>query len=139
MLDLSDVLTLERITVKKDRVVCDIKITAKDKRYTNPELIKTVLQQYPHLANHTCKNKKGTSFAAVMEQTSLPHLLEHMVIEAQVFSDSHAEKQSDTLFVGTSAWLDEKEGTARVEVSFMDDIQALRAFREASQILNNAL
>ena len=111
------------------------KITAKTSAIPTQSL-KDRLQQYL-FSDHTCKNK-GTSFAAVMEQHRFRIFGAHGY-RAQASLIHNAEKQSDTLFVGMSTWLDEKEGTARVEVSFMDDIQALRAFHDASQILNNAL
>ena len=39
--------------------------------------------------------------------------------------------------MGTSEWLDRKAGTARVEVSYADDLAALAAFKEAEEFLNN--
>ena len=45
----------------------------------------------------------------------------------------------DFAFVGTSEWTDEAQGRARVEVNFTDDLVALRAFREATQFLNDAV
>ena len=80
-------------------------------------------------------NEEGDTFAAVMDHTSLPHLLEHLVIDmqAQAVSDENA------VFVGTTEWIDEFAGRARIEVSFTDDLVALRAFRDAIAFLNNTV
>ncbi len=80
-------------------------------------------------------NEEGDTFAAVMDHTSLPHLLEHLVIDmqAQAVSDANA------VFVGTTEWIDEFAGRARIEVSFTDDLVALRAFRDAIAFLNNTV
>lgn len=45
----------------------------------------------------------------------------------------------DVSYCGTTAWLDEAVGLARVEVSFTDDLVALRAFRDATDFLNRAV
>ena len=44
---------------------------------------------------------------------------------------------SSNVVVGTSEWLDRKAGTARVEVSYSDDLVALAAFKTAEEFLNN--
>lgn len=131
----TDALTVERITVKRDRIVCEVGVSDVQHRYTNEQLIARVCRVVPHLPGHTCKNAQGLTFSAVMNQTSLPHLLEHMVIALQAKDASDAAK----IFVGTTEWLDEQAGLARVEVSFTDDLDALRAFRVAVQILNEVM
>ena len=42
-------------------------------------------------------------------------------------------------FVGTSEWTVPERGEARVELSFRDDLEALRAFSEATRFLNIAV
>ena len=57
---------------------------------------------------------------------------------ASVFpKDESVENPSSGLVVGTSEWLDRKVGTARVEVSYQDDLVALAAFKSAEEFLNN--
>ena len=41
--------------------------------------------------------------------------------------------------VGTSEWLDEAAGIARIDVSFADDLVALRAMRDSVAFLNKLL
>lgn len=130
-----DSLIIERITVKEDRMVCEVKVPDPAKRQTTPHLWQSLQAEFPDLPSHTCKNSKGTTFAAVMESTSLPHFFEHLVVDLQTRASTDISK----VFVGTTEWVCGEEGKARVEVSFADDLNALQAFRDAAQILNKAM
>ncbi len=145
-------LSVDKLTVYADRIVALVSVDVK-KAYTTPELAKQALEQRPSLAHHTCINEKGPTFAAVVEHTPLPHLFEHVIVDilsqesmdyaesgetASVFpKDESVENPSSGLVVGTSEWLDRKVGTARVEVSYQDDLVALAAFKSAEEFLNN--
>lgn len=122
----------ERLTVRADRLVCEVVLAPGAPRLTTPQLMERVRAAHPHIARHACVNDEGDTFAAVMDHTSLPHLLEHLVIDVQ----TQACANEDAVFVGTTEWADERAGRARIEVSFIDDLVALRAFRDAIAFLN---
>ena len=84
---------------------------------------------------HDCVNAKGKTFSAVMAGTSVPHLIEHIAIDIQTRNADN----SDASFVGTTEWLDESKGRARIQLSFEDDIEALKAFNEAVRIAESLL
>lgn len=136
-------LSIERLTICADRVVCDVILAPGVPRMTTPEIITQVGKTVPSLSRHTCVNDEGDTFAAVMDHTSLPHLLEHLVIHEQARAAAHATSASglshESVFVGTTEWTDEFSGKARIEVSFTDDLVALRAFRDATRFLNNVV
>lgn len=134
-------LSIERLTVRSDRVVCDVVVTPGAPRATSPAFIARVLKEFPTLPHHACVNDQGDTFAAVMERTSLPHLLEHLVIDLQVRAQPPTLAIADPapVFVGTTEWTDEFAGRARIEVSFTDDLVALRAFRDATSFLNRTV
>ncbi len=144
-------LQIEHFTVHPDRIACEIKLGFETPHYTTPELIARIGETFPDIAHHACVNDEGETFAAVMDHTALPHLLEHLVISLQVRAAAQAREQenqdasmtsgsySDFVFVGTTEWIDEAAGRARVEVSFIDDLMALRAFREAIAFLSDVL
>ena len=129
------VLEFRSIRVMTGRIVCEIEISDAAKRYATPALADALCAQRPNLGQHSCVNDQGAPFAAIMGETSVPHLLEHLVIDIQT------ERCSDAfaVFVGTTEWLDEEAGLAKVQVSFADDLEALRALREASRILEAAV
>lgn len=129
-------LAIERLTVRADRIVCDVALAPCAPRTTTPDLVERVCSTFPNLPHHACVNNTGATFAAVMNHTSLPHLLEHLVIDLQTQS---APPGSTTVFVGTSEWTNEPAGRARIEVSFTDDLVALRAFRHALDFLNETV
>ena len=115
------------------RIGCDVALAAQAPRTTDPVLAARVCASFPNLPRHACVNGAGDTFGAVMEATSLPHLLEHLVIDLQT------QASPDTAYVGITRWTDENAGRAHIEVSFTDDLVALRAFRDAARFLNEAV
>lgn len=115
--------------------MCEVLIPDERKRFSTPELASYVEAAYPDIAQHACVNESGRQFGAVMQSTSVAHLLEHIAIDEQV-RDSDRD---DALFVGTTEWVDEQSGRARIQLSFHDDLSALRAFNKALQFLNIAV
>ena len=130
-------LKITSITVRTGRLVCEVAIPDERFRRTTPRLAAFVAGQYPDLPHHACVNEAGSSFGDVIEATSVPHLLEHLVISEQVRNDQGAA--TSTTFVGTTEWVDEAAGIARVELGFRDDLDALRALNDATRFLNMAL
>ena len=126
-------IAVSSIVVKRGRIVCDVEVPDERSRYTNPQIAEQVLQRYPALARHACVNAEGRTFGCVIDHTSLPHLLEHLSIELQ----TQASEDSEATFVGTSEWTDEAAGKARVQLSFRDDLEALRALKAAVDIVNS--
>ncbi|BDE95147.1 cyanophycin synthetase family protein [Raoultibacter timonensis] len=128
MTEAPDPLRIESLVVQPGRIVCEVAVDP-SQRYTTPRLAATLLGEHPTLAGHACVNEVGDTFGCVIERTPVPHLLEHLVIDLQARSGG----RPDDTFVGTTEWVDEARGRATVQVSFTDDLVALRAFRDASE------
>ncbi len=124
-------LVIERITVKADRVEALVRVSP-DGAWSTAQRAQRILQAFPSLADHTCVNAEGPAFASVIDHTSIPHVLEHLVIQLM------CERSDDPAasFVGTTQWVAQSNGSACVKVSFTDDVMALRAFRDAAEFLN---
>lgn len=127
-------LRIESLTVQPGRIVCEAHVDPA-RRYTDSGLAADLLGKNPTLAYHTCVNDVGDVFGDVIEHTAVPHLLEHLVIDLQARSGGCL----DDTFVGTTEWVDEARGKAVVQVSFADDLVALRAFRDAAEKINAAM
>ena len=108
-----------RIIVKAGRLVCDIRLSSDCPR--------------------PCKNERGAFFGAVMDETSIIHVFEHVAIDCMVQDSLQERIDAKQLFVGNSQWIDRKAGEGRVELSFHDDICALRAVKRALRQMNEAL
>ena len=133
---MAEKIALERLSVLPDRIEAEVRVLDPAYRTTSPELIAQVLVQFPTIPFHTCRNEAGPIFSAVMENTSLPHLLEHLVIDIQ--TRAHAEREDeaiDPVFTGTTQW----SATESVRVSFYDDLIALGAFKQALHFINQEL
>ena len=90
-------LAIERLTVRTGRIVCDVVLSPACPRLTTPELAARVRAQFPTLPRHACVNDRGPTFAAVMESTPLPHLLEHLVIDLQTRASCHPDHAAQYL------------------------------------------
>lgn len=133
-----EVIRLDRICVRSGRIEANV-VVDPGFRYTTPELARRVCEKFPRLSRHTCVNDVGPTFGAVIDRTPLPHLLEHLVIDLQVSGEKCDTLSECFTYVGTTQWLDESAGLARVEVNFADDLAALRAFRDALRAINEAV
>lgn len=138
-----DKVTFDRLTVLPDRIEALVRINDPKARTTSPSLIEAILAQYPTLPLHVCRNDAGPSFGAVMNQTSVPHLLEHLVIDMQtrqLAQDPAAQRlEESTAFTGTTQWSADDPNLAIVRVSFRDDLVALSAFKKALHLINQIL
>lgn len=143
-----------RLEVMRGHLTCIVELAAGAPRMTSNALVERILRDFPNLPRHACVNEHGRTFGDVMARTPMPHLIEHMIIDLQVremasaapaASASAAPAKSapaapaDVPLVGTSEWIDEAAGLARIDVSFADDQVALRALRDAVAALNDAL
>lgn len=137
---MAEKIALERLSVLPDRIEAEVRVLDPAYRTTSPELIAQVLVRFPTVRYHACRNETGPTFSAVMENTSLPHLLEHLVIDIQ--TRAHAEREdeaTDPVFTGTTQWSATMSDVAIVRVSFYDDLIVLGAFKQALHFINQEL
>lgn len=127
-------LVLDKVKVTADRIVAQVRVT--DPRFadTDAGIARRARAFFPHLPEHACVNDEGTRFGAVMDHTDLPHLLEHLVIDLQV-----QRSDTDKAFTGVTRWTDRAAGVATIEMSYSDDLVALRAFRDAVDMINERI
>lgn len=134
---MAEKIALERLSVLPDRIEAEVRVLDPAFRTTSPELIAQVLDRFPTIPYHACRNETGPTFGAVMESTSLPHLLEHLVIDIQ--TRAHAAREDETadpVFTGTTQWSATMGDVAIVRISFYDDLIALGAFKKALHFIN---
>lgn len=129
-------ISVERISVKRDRISMLVRVPSPSSRCANPQLAAQVLASFPDLAHHACVNERDARFIDVLPETSVPHVLEHLIIDLQAHD---ARVPADVALTGTTEWLDEAAGLARIEVNYADDLVALRALKEALAFLNERM
>lgn len=123
------------IRVLTGRLVCEVQVDRPELRTTGPRLAEELCRRFPDLPHHHCVNDVGPAFGDVMARTSLPHMLEHLAIAFAL----QAAPDPDTAFTGTSQWVNEAAGLARIQLSFQDDLDGLCAFDSALTFLNHAV
>lgn len=127
-------LVLDKLKVASDRIIAQVRVTDPSFAQTDGDIARRAVGFFPHLPKHACVNDEGTRFGAVMDHTDLPHLLEHMVIDLQV-----QRSDTDKVFTGVTRWTDREAGVATIEMSYSDDLVALRAFRDAVDMINERI
>lgn len=132
----SDAVSVERVRISRGRISLLVRMAPRVPHDVSPGLLSAALERYPSLSFHACVNDAGSTFGDVMDATSVPHLLEHLVIDAQA---RDAATPADLILAGTTEWLDKEGGLARVEVNFADDLAALRALCEALAFVNKEM
>lgn len=124
-----------RVRVRPDRVEVEVAVAAGRYAQTDSELIAKCLGRVPTLGQHACRNSVGPVFASVMRSTSTPHLLEHLIIDAQ----TRAAKDPNRVFTGTTQWSAGDDLVAHVAFSYEDDLVALDALNRSLAFLNGVL
>lgn len=124
-----------RVRVRPDRVEVEVAVAAERYAQTDSDLIAECLGRVPTLGQHACRNSVGPVFASVMRDTSTPHLLEHLIIDAQ----TRAAKDPNRVFTGTTQWSAGDDLVAHVAFSYEDDLVALDALNRSLAFLNGVL
>ncbi len=124
-----------RVRVRPDRVEVEVAVAAGRYAQTDSDLIVECLGRVPTLGQHACRNSVGPVFASVMRNTSTPHLLEHLIIDAQ----TRAAKDPNRVFTGTTQWSAGDDLVAHVAFSYEDDLVALNVLNRSLAFLNGVL
>lgn len=127
-------ISIERVTVLRGRMRIDVRIADHAPLQTNDDIAMRALDSYPQLAVHSCINKHGPTFGDVIANTSLPHLMEHLIIAEQASMIAARGPLPDVTFVGTTEPTGNR--TAAIEVNFNDDMIAIEALRRALDFAN---
>lgn len=128
-------ITVEHIRVRPDRIETHIRVSDARFANTNSHIVQAVLKQYPTIGMHACRNRKGPLFSDVMNDTSTPHLLEHMIVDGQTRNATDENR----VFTGTTQWSVDDPLLACVTFSYEDDIVALKVLKECLDYLNSVL
>lgn len=123
--------SLERVAIERDRMALLVRVPGGPGAHLSPATAERLRSARPRLARHRCLNAEGAPFGDILARTSLPHVLEHLIIDFQ----AEMNDRSAATFVGTTEWLNEREGLARVEVNFTDDLIALAALKAACALM----
>lgn len=125
------------IEVRPDRMTAYVEVSDERFCFATPwRSLPDLLPRFPNILSHTCVNERGETFMSVAANTSIPHVLEHLVIDEQARLDESSNK---VVFVGKTAWLNRPERKACVQVSYADEHIARQALAVAQRELNDAL
>ncbi len=97
----------------------------------HPLLPGKLFEIIPSIRHHECDNDECVSFEVEAQDTEIPHLFEHLVIELQV------KALGGSLSGETSwDWTRDPRGCFRVSVDYRNKLLAVEAVRLAARIIN---
>ncbi len=133
-------LSIAHITVRAGKL--DFELACDGKRlHVDPRAAARALELLPNLARHVCVNRKGERFGDEIEGTETAHLFEHVTIEllGQAFPAQAARgafRGYTTCSDGVAGGLGPDAVCMRTTISCTDDLSAMRAAREALDVVN---
>lgn len=130
---MSDSVKVTDITVNKYRLI--VRVQLGNTRYSSCKIKEKLLKNNPTLALHKCKNDSGDKFIDILDKTSLAHVLEHLIIDFQIKYLENSAMSKKSIF-GTTEWIDKDKGLARIDLSYADDVIAIKAINSAEELLN---
>ena len=149
---------LKNITFKEDRALIKVQVEGCLTPEERVALKQLLYSRYPKIKEHACKNSHGPRFDDCIETTSIPHILEHIILEelshdstrkgAAVSLRNTSDKPDSepaslffsnrkSVFVAKTSNLG--GGVAKIELKYYDDISTLRAIKRATNCLNELL
>ena len=150
---------LKNITFKEDRALIKVQVEGCLTPKERVVLKQLLYNRYPKIKEHACRNSHGPRFDDCIETTSIPHILEHIILE-ELSHDStrkgaavslrnasdKPESQPTSLYSldkGMKTFVAKTSnlggGVAKIELKYYDDISTLRAIKRATRSLNELL
>jgi hypothetical protein len=101
----------------------------------HPEVVADITRALPGLRRHRCECGSNHGFERELEDTELPHMLEHVALELMVLAGSPRTLE------GRTTWDFQRDGAGvfDVAIEYDDDLVALAAVREGTLLVNAAL
>ncbi|HET6385089.1 MAG TPA: hypothetical protein VFJ58_16990 [Armatimonadota bacterium] len=100
----------------------------------SPHLPRVIFQLFPDLTLDKCENDFGLSFEEECQDTEIPHLFEHLVMEMQGQSLNHAHELTGVTYWD---WTVDPRGCFHVEVDYENELLAIAAVRLAERLINS--
>jgi len=117
---------------KRVKLVVEMPDPSKCSTRHAPHIPKLLFKLFPHLARHRCDNENGYTFRRECQETEIPHLFEHLIIELQGQALRISALKGETQW----NWEVDPRGRFHVHVDYDSEILVLAAIRAAERIIN---
>jgi hypothetical protein len=97
-----------------------------------PHLPRRLFQLFPQLHRHRCDNAFGYSFREECQDTEIPHVLEHLIIELQSQVEPDVTLRGETVW----NWRRDPRGRFHVYIGYRNEMVALACMRLAERIVH---
>lgn len=145
---------LVNITFEKDRVQIVVQTNGQLTSAERCRFTELLFENYSDIAGHSCRNSKGPTFGDCIKSTSIPHILEHVILSElketstpcrhdpstplrSAQDDVRDVSASSKVFLGKTTKVSEE--VAKIELNYYDDILTLQAITRATAVMNDLL
>jgi hypothetical protein len=130
----SNVKVVEILFYNGNRVKLVVEMPDPNKYSTRhaPHIPRLLFKLFPHLARHRCENGNGYTFRRECQETEIPHLFEHLIIELQGQAQRVSSLKGETQW----NWRVDPRGRFHVYVDYDNEALVLGAIRVAERIIN---
>lgn len=96
-----------------------------------PHLPRRLFHLFPQLTKHKCDNDFGYTFRRECQDTELPHLLEHLIIELQSQAEPSGILRGQTVW----DWRLDPRGRFHVYIDYHNELLAIASVRLAERVM----
>ncbi|HEY3413183.1 MAG TPA: hypothetical protein VGM51_09015 [Armatimonadota bacterium] len=126
-----DIIAIEFPVEGQMKLTVQMPETGRFTTYGLPHLPRRLFRLFPQLNTHKCDNDFGYSFKRECQDTELPHLLEHLIIEIQSQIQPQGILRGETVW----DWRCDPRGRFHVYVDYENEVLAMAASRLAERII----
>lgn len=133
----ADALVVDRVTVEPERVAAVVRVQDGAPLRTSevPGLASAMRALLPGIARHRCESGSSRGILSELDDTELPHLLEHVGLEVMALAGSPRSLSGETEWDFAA----DGRGVFRVSLGYDDDLVALAALRAATALINTLI
>ncbi|HEY3266151.1 MAG TPA: hypothetical protein VGM37_04440 [Armatimonadota bacterium] len=126
-----DILSIEFTAAGQMKITVQMPEKGRFTTHGLPHLPRRLFRLFPELSKHKCENDFGYSFRRECQDTELPHLLEHLIIELQSMIQPSGVLRGQTVW----DWRRDPRGQFHVYVDYTSEVVAIVAARLAERII----
>ena len=131
-------LKIDKINFSRERCLILLKVEGDQAFLDRDRFCDLILQSYPGIEKQKCINSHGKLFGDCIKTTSLPHIFEHCILsEIALLKRGLNDIDKEIKFLATTQNL--SGNLARIELNYYDDIETLRAIKQALCVFNESL
>ena len=129
---MAQLIDIRKVTISPRSLTAEVRFSADAPLFTADDLEGTdrIIDLMPQMLDHTCYGDGGETFGAVVDDTEIAHLLEHVTVEVLVRT-----KRAGAISAGQTRELDARRRAWELRFACPDDVLVAGALSSAAWIV----